>query len=130
MKTHLYLLAAITLFASFACTPTEKKADVPPPPTAPAQQEAPAPPSPPAGEQKSSGQIMKDYASGLTGAQGKARSANAKVEMESVVTAVRDYQVDNGKYPATLSDIQDKLGPGFDLGMFNYDPSTGAVTLK
>jgi len=127
MKKSIHLFAALTLFTTFACTPTEKKADVPPPPTAPLQQAAPAAPGE---EPKTSGEIVQGYASGLTGAAGKARAAGAKVEIDAIGTAIRDYQFENSKYPASLDDIKDRLSPDMDLSKYVYHPDTGTVAPK
>lgn len=131
MKKLAYMLSAAALVFTLGCTPKEKPDQVPPTPEAPESQAAPAPEAGAApGGQQSAGEIVEEYAGGLTGAPGKARSANAKVEMQAVQTAVSGFQAANGRYPSSLDEVRGDMQPGFDMSPFGYDPATGKVSLK
>jgi hypothetical protein len=133
MKTLLYLLPAVAILAFTACTPTEKKADVPPPPQATPDASATAKPMTPAPglqEAPSSKEIVEKYEHTLVTSMDKARAVKDKVELEAIGTAIRDYQVDNGKYPASLDDIKDRVSTGFDASKYTYHPETGTVAPK
>jgi hypothetical protein len=133
MKLFVYgLFTPFLAIILFACTPTEKKVDVPPPPKA--EEQATQPPAPagpaPQAAPESSKQIIENYQKGLTSSIDKARGAQAKVDMGAVQDAVRNYQVENGRYPDSLDAIKSYVSPKVNLGLYNYDPGTGTVSIK
>lgn len=134
MRVSVYIFLALTVVLGlFGCTPTEKKVDVPPPPTAGEQAtQAPTPASPaPQGQQpESAKKVIEDYHKGLTTSIDKAKSVQAKVDMGAVQDAVRNYQVENGRCPEGLDAIKSYVGPKVNLSLYNYDPGTGTVSLK
>ncbi|MBI5190466.1 MAG: hypothetical protein HZA22_07305 [Nitrospirae bacterium] len=136
MNKLVYLLSAVALVFALGCTPKESPEDTPPPPQAPqGQADALPPDASDAGEAAPAqpvpaGKIVEDYAAGVTTAPGKARSANAKVEMAAVQTAVSSFQVMNGRYPSSLDEVRGDMQPGFDMSPYNYDPATGKVSRK
>ena len=109
---------------SLGCTPSEKKADVPPPVKAPSAQAAATSAQP-----ETSKEIVEGYEHTLVTAPDKARATQGKLDKDAVQTAIRDFQLDNGRYPSSLDEVKGKV-PGMDVGKFNYDPNTGTVTLK
>jgi len=121
MKRVLCVMPMILLLLAVGCSPSEKKQDVPPPPKAPA-----ATPRQP-GTAK---EIVEGYSKGLETSIDKAKLAQTRTDLGAIKDAVRNYQVDNGKFPASLEDIKSYLRGGTDLGLFSYDPSTGNVTIK
>jgi hypothetical protein len=133
MKRLLYVLPVTIITLALACTPTEKKADVPPAPQAPQQEAAPAPTQPAApapAQPPTAGQVINNYGSGLGIAIDRAKGAQAKEDINEVLTAVRNYQIENGKYPATLDEIKGSIRPNIDVNIYNYDPNDGTVTIK
>jgi hypothetical protein len=124
MKKFAVLLAALPLAFLIACTPTEKKQDTPPPPKAAGQECAPA------AQPGSAKQIIQNYGSTLSHAPGQARSVQAKVDLGAISEAVRNFMVENGKYPESLDMVKSYLRPGTDLSAFSYDPSSGTVCVK
>ncbi|MGE5190190.1 MAG: AAA family ATPase [Gemmatimonadota bacterium] len=60
----------------------------------------------------------------------KARAAQAATDLGSVKDAIRNYQVENGRYPDSLDAVRNYLRPDVDLSAFNYDPASGNVTIK
>ena len=50
--------------------------------------------------------------------------------MGAVQEAVRNYQVENGRYPDSLDAIKSYVSPKVNLGLYSYDPGTGTVSLK
>jgi hypothetical protein len=132
MKLFVYgLFTSALIIMMFACTPTEKKVDIPPPPKAQEQAtQAPASAGPTPQAPESSKQIIENYQKGLVTSVDKARGAQAKVDMGAVQDAVRNYQVENGRYPDSLEAIKSYVRPGTDLTLYNYDRGTGTVSLK
>jgi hypothetical protein len=119
MNKACYLLSALFLSICLGCTPTEKKADVPPPPKVP-KQEVPAP----------AGKIVQDYGKGLATSVDKAKGVQNTIDTEAVRTAVKSYYFEHDKYPASLEDIRGYLKAGAKLDIYGYDPATGTVSLK
>ena len=135
MNKLVYLIPLAALTLALGCTPTEKKTDVPQPPKAPQEQTsalapATAMPAPAPAQPESSKQIVQGYAKSITGTMDRARLAQTRVDMEVIQAAVRNYQVDNGKYPASLDEVKGSLRAGADLSLFNYDSATGMVSIK
>ena len=130
MKKSLSLLSMLVVMFALGCTPTEKKADIPPPPRVP-QQAVPAP-EPQAGTAApaSTGQIVQDYGKGLSTSIGKAKGGQEKVNAEAIRIAVQTYYSDHEKYPDSLEDIRGFLKEGTDISIYNYDTATGTVSRK
>lgn len=139
MKKLAYLLPTVALVFALGCTPKESPEDTPPPPQAPqgqvdqvspgagdVQEAAPAAPT----EPDSAGKIVQDYATGLTTAPGKARAAQAKIDMAALQTAVGNFYAENERYPSSLDEVSGSMQAGFDMSPFNYNPATGKVSLK
>ena len=124
MKRVFCLISTALLICAVGCAPSEKKQDVPPTPKAPVA-EAPAPQQP-----ESAKEVVEGYQKGLVTAVDKAKQAQARTDLGAISAAVRNYQVENGKFPASLEDIKSYLRVGTDLGLFSYDPATGNVTIK
>ena len=131
MKKLFLLLPAIFLTFAFGCSQSGQKTEAPQPAPA-AQQAAPAqaPAAAPAQQPESAKEIVEGYGKGLVTSVDKARGAQASVDLGSVKDAVRNYQVENGRYPASLDAIKNYIRPEINLSAFNYDPATGNVTLK
>jgi len=133
MKTLLYILAACTLLAFTACSPEEKKADVPPPPQAAPEAQATAPAAPPAPAQTeppTTKEVVEKYQKTLVTSMDKARGVQGKMDLDELKVAVGNFQSENGRYPASLDEIKGNVKQGMDLSIFAYDPATGAVTFK
>jgi len=132
MKKRLYLLPALLLAMTVGCTPTEKKADLPPPPQA-GQENAAAPAAPaaqPQAQPESAQEIVQGYAGGLKSSIDKAKTAQARNDKGAILTAVREFQSEQGRFPSSLDEIKGRLRANTDLTLYDYDPNTGDVTLK
>ena len=129
MKRVICLISLALLILAVGCAPSEKKQDVPPPPKTPAAEaSAPAPATPQQPEPAK--EIVEGYSKGLATSLDEAKLAQTRTDLGAIKDAVRNYQVDNGKFPASLDDIKSYLRGGTDLGLFSYDPATGNVTIK
>jgi hypothetical protein len=64
------------------------------------------------------------------GARKSARHAAETANLDTVRHSVEAYRAVNGNYPGSLKDVEDMLGAQIDLSRYDYDPKTGAVTLK
>ncbi len=117
------ILLAIIALSLVACTPREKKNDAPPTPKTPDTASAPQQP-------ESAKQIVNNYEKTLVTSIDRAKGAQAQVDLGAIQDAIRNFQMENGRYPNSLDAIKSYLRPGTDLSAFNYDAGTGAVTVK
>lgn len=72
---------------------------------------------------------VSEYGSAMIGSYQKGQQAAATSNLYAVKSTVQAYRAANGKYPDNLSDL-DFRGQKIDLSLYDYDPQTGAVTLK
>ncbi len=119
------ILLFIVALLLVGCTPREKKNDAPPTPKTPDTASAPQPQQP-----ESAKQIVNNYEKTLVTSIDRAKGAQAEVDLGAVQDAVRNYQMENGRYPDTLNAVKSYLRPGTDLSAFNYDAGTGTVTVR
>jgi hypothetical protein len=61
-----------------------------------------------------------------TGTQG----ADDRANLDALKTAISNYHAANEGYPRSLEDVGKLLNTQIDLTKYDYDPATGAVTLK
>ncbi len=131
MRKLFIVFSSMFLMLSVGCSRSGQKNDALQAPPA-AQQAAPEQASTPAQAQQpeSAKEIVQQYGQGLVKSVDKARGVQAKIDLDSVKDAVRNYQVENGRYPSSLDAIKNYVRPNIDLSAFNYDPATGNVALK
>lgn len=122
LKKSIFLALIFSMLVG--CTPTEKKNDAPPTPQSPDTAAAPKTQS------ESSKDIVNNYEKTLVTSIDRAKGAQAKVDLGAIQDAVRNFQVENGKYPDSLDAVKGFLRPGTDLSAFNYDAGSGMVSLK
>ena len=68
----------------------------------------------------------EEYGKAVVGTVDRAERAADSANLAALRTSIQTYRATNGKYPESLKE----LAMGMDLSRFNYDPKTGAVTLK
>jgi hypothetical protein len=73
---------------------------------------------------------VAEYGNNLMNAYQGAQDAADIASRDGLNKAVQAYRAANGSYPAELKDVGDLIGGPVDFSKFDYDPSTGAVTLK
>lgn len=120
------LLLSIIVSLLVGCTPREKKNDAPPTPKTPDTASAPQQPQQP----ESAKQIVNNYEKTLVTSVDRAKGAQAQVDLGAIQDAVRNFQMENGRYPDSLDAVKGYLRPGTDLSAFNYDAGTGTVTVR
>lgn len=60
----------------------------------------------------------------------RARHAADQADLVAIRSTVKTYRITNGRYPADLTVIAPLLNAPVDLSQFDYDPTTGSVSLK
>jgi hypothetical protein len=73
---------------------------------------------------------VAEYGNNLMNAYKGAQNAADIASLDGMKKAVEAYRASNGSYPAELKDVGALIGGPVDFSKFDYDPSTGAVTLK
>ncbi len=73
---------------------------------------------------------VENYVNGLKGYEGRAKGAQAEVDLGDIRTAIQTYQMDNGRYPASLDAVKPYVRAGIDLNRFRYNSADGSVSLK
>ncbi len=72
----------------------------------------------------------EDYSATILNMPNRARDAAGEANLEALRSAVQAYRTSNGEYPKDLKDAAALLGSPVDLGKYDYDPATGAVSMK
>ena len=60
----------------------------------------------------------------------KGKQAGETGDLDAVRQAIQAYHASNDKYPRDLEEIKPLLGSEVDFSKYDYDPESGAVTLK
>ncbi len=72
----------------------------------------------------------ENYGATIVHMPDRARDAAGQADLEALKSSVQAYRAANGEYPKDLKDASALLGSPVDLGKYNYDPATGAVSMK
>ncbi len=116
MKKILPLLFVALVFVLSAC---QKKTETPPiPKTGGAAKANPAV------------NPVEGYVNGLKGSIDRAKGAQAEVDLGDIRNAIQTYQMDNGRYPASLDSAKPYIRAGIDISKYNYNPADGSISLK
>ncbi|KJU86499.1 hypothetical protein MBAV_001306 [Candidatus Magnetobacterium bavaricum] len=58
------------------------------------------------------------------------RVATEKNDIETLKRGIAAFSATNGRFPKDLAELQEFTAIDFDKGIYNYNPQTGAITLK
>jgi hypothetical protein len=70
----------------------------------------------------------QEYGRALTGSMDRAESVAERANLEALRRSVESHRALNGRYPESLDGIAQAMG--LDPSRFDYNPSTGTVTLR
>ncbi len=73
---------------------------------------------------------FKEAAEGMIDSYEGSKVAAAQANLKSLQDAVRIYQTENNKFPETLEEVAGLMNSKIDLELYDYDPSSGRVSLK
>ncbi len=73
---------------------------------------------------------VESYVNGLKGSVERAKGAQAEEDIGDIRTAIQTYQMDNGRYPASLDAVKPYVRAGIDMSKYNYSPADGSISLK
>lgn len=70
------------------------------------------------------------YGDALIDAHQSAQQTAETANLATIQASVRLYFAANGRYPGSLSEIEDLVGTPIDPDRYEYDPRTGTVLAK
>ncbi len=73
---------------------------------------------------------VEEYGTGLIKSYEKSKDASDAANLDALRKAIQMYRTEHEEYPKTLKDVELAAGFSVDPGRYNYDPATGAVSLK
>jgi hypothetical protein len=72
-----------------------------------------------------------EYGTALIGSYKHAQNAAVAANLDAVKRSIQAYRATNGKYPDSLDELKkDFKGSDIDMSGYDYDPETGAVSIK
>ena|ERR1700690_109427 len=73
---------------------------------------------------------VAEYGDTMINSYQKGKQAAVTGNLDAVKKSLEAYHASNEKYPQNLDDIKPLIGSELDLSRYDYNPQTGAVTLK
>lgn len=73
---------------------------------------------------------VKEYGEGLLDTLDSSEIAVDQANLRGLKQAVKMYYSEHGQYPPALEDVAGSMGSPVDLNKYEYNPSSGQVTLK
>ena len=73
---------------------------------------------------------VSEYGNTMMDSYQKGQQAGEIANLDAVKKAVQSYHAANDKYPQNLAEIKDLIGSNVDFSKYDYEPQSGAVSLK
>lgn len=73
---------------------------------------------------------VSEYGNTMMDSYQKGQQAGEIANLDAVKKAVQSYHAANDKYPQNLEEIKDLIGSQVDFSKYDYEPQSGAVSLK
>lgn len=73
---------------------------------------------------------MDEYGDAMINTYERAQKLADQANLKAIKNAIQLYKVENDKYPERLEDIEYLMGTKLDFSKYDYDPQTGAVSIK
>ena len=73
---------------------------------------------------------FQQYGEELIRAPGRAEKAKNQADLQALKTAIQQYQIERGSFPASLTDLPLVQNQGIDPTLYVYDPAAGNVRLR
>ena len=74
--------------------------------------------------------IVSQYGDSMITAYTKGKQAGITGNLNAVKKTIEAFHAANDRYPESLDEIKHMIGSPMDLSIYDYDPSTGKVSLK
>jgi len=73
---------------------------------------------------------IQQYGEEVLKAKGRVERVRAQANIKALETAIQQYYVENGRFPASLSDLPIVQRQRIDVSLYDYDPGTGNIQLR
>jgi len=72
----------------------------------------------------------QQYGKEVIDAKGRAERVRAQADLQALKTAIQEFYVERGHFPASLNDLPLVQNQGIDPTVYAYDPATGSIQLR
>ncbi|MGH7478003.1 MAG: hypothetical protein ACREJ8_00220 [Candidatus Methylomirabilales bacterium] len=73
---------------------------------------------------------IQQYGKEVIDAKGRVERVRAQADMKALETAIQQYYVENGRFPASLTELPLVQNQRIDVSLYAYDPATGNIQLR
>ena len=73
---------------------------------------------------------IQQYGEEVIQAGERTKRVRAQADMQAVKTAIQQYYIETGRFPARLTDLSLVQNQGIDPNLYAYDPATGSIHLR
>jgi hypothetical protein len=73
---------------------------------------------------------VQQYGKEVLKAKGRVERVRAQANIKALETAIQQYYVEHGRFPASLSDLPIVQRQRIDVSLYAYDPATGNIQLR
>jgi len=73
---------------------------------------------------------VAEYGDVMVDSYKRGQQAGEKANLDTLKKAVQLYYAANDKFPQTLDEAKDFIGPDIDISKYDYNPDNGTVSLK
>lgn len=119
---HLLFLVIASLFFVFAC---DKQ-----PESTVSEQQAPVSEQEAKDFAEENENLISEYGKSMITSYTKGKQAGITGNLSAVKKTIEAFHATNDRYPESLDEIKHMFGSPIDLSIYDYDPSTGKVSLK
>ena len=73
---------------------------------------------------------IQQYGNEVIQAGERTKRLRARADMQALKTGIQQYYIEQGRFPASLSDLPIVQYQDLDPDLYAYDPSTGSIHLQ
>ena len=73
---------------------------------------------------------VQQYGKEVIDAKERVERVRAQADMKALETAIQQYYVENGRFPASLTELPLVQNQRIDVSLYAYDPGTGNIQLR
>lgn len=73
---------------------------------------------------------IQQYGNEVIQAGERTKRVRARADMQALKTAIQQHYIEEGSFPASLSDLSTVRDQEIDIDLYVYDPATGSIHLR
>jgi hypothetical protein len=73
---------------------------------------------------------LQQYGEEVIGAKGRVERVRAEADLKVLETAIQEYYMEHGRFPASLTDVPLVQRQRLDPTLYVYDAATGGIALR